>query len=310
MDPSRPVRVCGPCFQDLSGGRRFTFDALASAGFSMRTILKARGRVLDKIDPLRHSVSTHSKPLQSLSPPPVSQVTSSITLLYNGNGSGNASSEACIESRTKRSVSFAGPNEDLGRQSMIGADILGRQSIVTDNRHNCKLCFETFSLFRAKATCMNCGFNICKDCSPNKFLIPSIDVKNEVRVCLTCYDSLSAACLDYRPSEALVMTITDSTTRSSLFLGPGMISRPSEGFVGAASSSGISNGVTSNSGGSMTKRRVGAVAASATAAAVVKQCCKVCLQEFNSIKNIRCECDNWYVSLHFVYSLFEFVFIN
>lgn len=298
MDPSRPVRVCSPCFQDLSGGRRFTFDVLATAGFSVRTVLKVRGRVLDQINPLRHNV------ISSSCCSSISNNGTAVNAHITGNKKcpespppyqlsiGGVNFNDQIEGRTKRSVSFVSPSDETNtRGSIIGAET-GQQSIISCNRQNCKLCYEAFSMFRVKTTCMNCGFNVCRDCSPNKFLIPSIDVKSEVRVCLVCYESLSNACFDYRPSEALTMSSLGTTTRSSLYLGAGINGRGSlcEGFVPGSATNKIGN---NDDGGSMSKRRVGRVATSVTVVSVVRQSCKVCLQEFNFIKNIRCECDHW-----------------
>ncbi|CAM6002625.1 unnamed protein product [Sphagnum balticum] len=65
---------------------------------------------------------------------------------------------------------------------------------ITPGHNCCNVCVNEFSMFKTKQTCMNC------DCNRNKFLVPHVDPKNEVRVCKTCYIKLAGG-LSYEPFE-------------------------------------------------------------------------------------------------------------
>lgn len=63
---------------------------------------------------------------------------------------------------------------------------------VPDNEANiCMCCKKTqFTMLIRRHHCRNCGAVVCGPCSPKKFLLPS--GPKPQRVCLDCYDSLSA----------------------------------------------------------------------------------------------------------------------
>jgi len=55
----------------------------------------------------------------------------------------------------------------------------------------CSLCNNGFSVIRRRHHCRACGGVVCAHCSPKQILLPTIDPKNKVRVCLPCHDRLN-----------------------------------------------------------------------------------------------------------------------
>jgi hypothetical protein len=100
--------------------------------------------------------------------------------------------------------------EELRKKNKDKRPLYQRGSIAPlwtpDNQSNtCMKCDKQFDFFlNRRHHCRSCGDVVCKDCSSKKFLLSEMD-SNQVRVCDTCYRSLSQKSLKNR-QEANINT--------------------------------------------------------------------------------------------------------
>ena len=64
--------------------------------------------------------------------------------------------------------------------------------VPDDNVLECTACKDVFNLVRRKHHCRACGGIFCAKCSSGAIPIPKFDLVKNVRVCDTCFSSLSA----------------------------------------------------------------------------------------------------------------------
>ena len=57
----------------------------------------------------------------------------------------------------------------------------------------CTICFNSFSLFKRRHHCRNCGNVVCAEHSSKRMIVPTVHTRNKQRVCDTCYYSKTGA---------------------------------------------------------------------------------------------------------------------
>jgi len=86
-----------------------------------------------------------------------------------------------IKQHIARRESFRGSSNTLGKHAEAPIWMPDQTS------PQCVLCKDEFTFFVRRHHCRACGGVVCGKCSDKKVLIPSIDTKNEVRVCDKCF---------------------------------------------------------------------------------------------------------------------------